>query len=128
MKKLANIIYIIKLILFIINFYFVFMMLNNILDTNIYGIVFIVLYLIFSFKVMFEVISKKSKFKTDIIYNFMQIGFILYLLIVSLKTVFAKVYVTRVTISYFRINYIILSILIVFILMYSMLEYKSSKK
>ncbi len=122
MKKLAKYIYAFKIILFMINFYFVFMMLHNILDTNLYGIIFIILYLAFALKVTSEILSKKLRYQHDIIYNGMQIGFMIYLLIISVKINLAKIYVTRITISYFRTNYIILSILIVFILTYSLLE------
>ncbi len=128
MKKLARIIYIIKIILFVIHFYFVFLMLPNILDTKIYGYVFLVIYLIFVFRTLLELLSKKDRYKNDIVYNVMHIGVYLYLLIVSIKTYISKIYVTRITISYFRTNYIILGLLIIFIFIYSHLEFKSSKK
>ena len=126
MIKLSNIIYSIKLILFVIHFYFVYMMLHNIIDTGVYGIIFIILYLVFAFKLLYEIVSKNKKIKNDIIYNIMQMGFIFYLLIVSIKTYSSNVYVTDFTFSYFKINYIILSILIFFIIIYSILENKSS--
>lgn len=128
MKTIAKIIYYIKLILFVIHFYFVFLMLHNILDTKIYGIIFLVLYLLFAFKVLTELLSKKDRYKNDLIYNIMQIGVYFYLLIVSIKTYFAKIYVTRTTLSYFKINYVILCVLIIFIFIYSYLEFRSSKK
>lgn len=128
MKTIAKIIYYIKLILFVIHFYFVFLMLHNILDTKIYGIIFLVLYLLFAFKVLTELLSKKDRYKNDLIYNIMQIGVYFYLLIVSIKTYFAKIYVTRATLSYFKINYVILCVLIIFIFIYSYLEFRSSKK
>ncbi len=128
MKKLARIIYYIKLILFIIHFYFVFLMLHNILDTKIYGLIFLVFYLIFAIKVLIELLSKKDRYKNDLIYNIMQIGVYFYLMIVSIKTYIAKIYVTRMSLGYFRINYLILTVLIIFIFVYSYLEFKSSKK
>lgn len=128
MKKLTKIVYIIKLILLISNFYFIFTMLHNILDAGIYGIIFTVFYLIFIVRLLLELLLKKDSFKSDIIYNIMQIGFLLYIHIIAIKTFLAKVYVTRYTMSYFRINYIILSILIFFILIYSILDKKSVKQ
>ena len=122
MKKLAKSIYIIKLLLFAVNFYFMFSMLSNILSTNIYGIIFIVMYLIFAIKIIIEIIAKNTKYQEDIIYNIMQIGFIIYLLIISIKINMANVYVTRINFSYFKVNYIILSILILFILFYGFIE------
>ena len=116
------------MILFVIHFYFIFMMLPNILDAKIYGIIFLVFYLAFVIKTIIELLSKKGRYKNDIIYNIMQIGLYAYLLVISLKTTVAKVYVTRLTLSYFKMNYIILSILIVFIFVYSYLEFKSSNK
>jgi len=128
MKKFANVIYYIKIILFIAHFYLVFAMLNNILDTKIYGIIFILFYLVFVIKVLMEVLSQNKKYKNDIIYNIMQIGFIAYLIIMSIKTSLVGVYVTRISVAYFRINYVILSGLVVFILLYNVLENKSSVK
>lgn len=127
MKKLARIVYYIKLFLFIIHFYFVFLMLHNILDTKIFGIIFLVLYLAFAIKVLIELLSKKDRYKNDLIYNIMQVGVYFYLLIVSVKTYVSKIYVTRMTLNYFQLNYVILSILIIFIFIYSNLEFKSSK-
>lgn len=128
MKKIAKIVYSIKMLLFIIQFYFVFIMLHNILDTRVYGIIFIVFYLIFVLKTIIELLSKKQRYKNDYIYNIMQLGIYIYLLIVSIKTTAFKVYVTRNTIEYFKTNYIILSLLIVFVLVYSYLERKSNVK
>ena len=128
MKKLAKVIYLIKLVFFVIHFYFVFLMLHNILDTKLYGIIFLVFYILFAFKVIIELLSKKDRYKNDLIYNIMQIGVYFYLLIISIKTYVAKIYVTRITLGYFKLNYIILSVLIIFIFVYSYLEFRSSKK
>ena len=116
------------MILFITHFYFVFIMLHNILDAKIYGVVFMVFYLAFAIKVLLELLSKRDRYKNDFIYNIMQIGIYSYLLIISIKTYISKIYVTRVTLNYFKINYVILSMLIVFIFIYSYLEFKPSKK
>ena len=127
MKKLAKLVYAVKMFLFIIHFYFVFMMLHNIMDAKIYGVIFLVFYIIFSLKIIIELLSKKQRYKNDFVYNIMQIGILAYLLIIAIKTNLDKVYVTRITIDYFKINYIILTILIIFIFIYSYLEFKSSK-
>ncbi len=128
MKNVSRVVYSIKLILFITQFYFMFLMLHNILDTRIYGIVFLLFYFIFAIKEILELLSKKERFKNDIIYNIMKIGVYGYLLFISIKTYLSKIYVTRITMNYFIINYIILSLLIIFIIIYSYLEFKSSKK
>ena len=104
MNRFAKIVYFIKMILFVIHFYFVFMMLHNILDTKIYGIIFIVFYLMFTIKILCELLSKRQRYKNDIIYNIMQIGVFAYLLVISIKTNRAKIYVTRMSLGYFRIN------------------------
>ncbi len=128
MKKYAKVVYIIKMVLFVIHFYFVFMMLHNILDATIYGVIFLAFYLVFAIKVLSELLSKKDRYKNDTIYNIMQIGVYAYLLVLSIKTYTAKIYVTRITMSYFQINYVILSVLIIFIFIYSYLEFRPSKK
>ena len=128
MMKLSRIIYYIKLFLFIINFYFIFVMLHNILDTKIFGIIFIVIYLIYVIKIILEMLSKKDRYKNDVIYNFMQIGLIVYIMVISIRCMIAKLYVTRVSLPYFRINFIILSILIIFILIYNFVGFSETKK
>ncbi len=128
MKNFAKVVYIIKMILFVIHFYFVFMMLHNILDTTIYGVIFLVFYVSFAIKIILELLSKKDRYKNDAIYNIMQIGVYAYLLVLSIKTCTSKIYVTRITMDYFRINYVILSVLIIFIFIYSYLEFRPSKK
>lgn len=128
MKKFAKIIYYIKLFLFVINFYFIFTMLHNILDTKIFGIIFIIMYLIYVIKIILEMLSKKERYKQDLIYNLMQTGLIIYIMIISIRCMVVKMYVTRFTIPYFRINYIILSVLIIFILIYNYVGFIEPKK
>ena len=128
MKKFDKIIYYIKLFLFVINFYFIFTMLHNILDTKIFGIIFIIMYLIYVIKIILEMLSKKERYKQDLIYNLMQTGLIIYIMIISIRCMVVKMYVTRFTIPYFRINYIILSVLIIFILIYNYVGFIEPKK
>ena len=123
MKKVSKIVYYIKLILFITNFYFIFTMMHNILDARICGIIFIIAYLIYSFKVVLELLSKKERYKNDMIYNLMQIGMIVYTLVIFIRCFFMKMYVTKFTMVYFNINYIILSILVLFIMVYNFIGF-----
>ena len=128
MKNFSKIVYFIKLVLFIVNFYFIFTMLHNILDTKIFGLIFIIIYLVYAIKIILEMLSKKDRYKQDIIYNFMQIGLIVYIMIISIRCLISKMYVTRITLPYFRINYIILSVLIIFILIYNFVGLNDSTK
>ena len=128
MKKFSKIIYYIKLFLFMINFYFIFTMLHNILDTKIYGLIFIIIYLIYVIKVILEMLSKKERYQNDFIYNLMQIGLVVYIMVISIRCLIVKMYVTRFSLPYFRINYIILSVLIIFILIYNFVGFSEPKK
>ena len=127
-KRVANIVYYIKIFLLISHFYFVFLMLHNILDTKIYGHLFLVFYFIYIIKCIIELLSGKKRFKNDVVYNLMQIGVLGYIIFMSIKTFINGMYVTQITYSYFMINYIILSILILFILIYSLVELHDKKK
>ena len=128
MKKISKITYIIRMFLFIINFYFVFIMLKNILDTKVFGIIFIVLYMFLIIKVILELFNKKDIYKEDFIYNIMQTGVYIYIIVMSVKIIVYNIYVTKITYNYFKTNYLILSLLIVFVLIYSYIEFKSSNK
>ncbi len=127
MKKVANIVYYIKMFLFIIHFYFVFAMLHNILDVKIYGLIFLIFYFLYIFKVIIELLSKKKRFKNDFVYNLMQLGLIFYILVICIRTNIAGMYVTKNTLPYFQINYSILSVLILFIFIYSYIEFNVDK-
>ena len=128
MKKISKITYFIRMFLFIINFYFVFIMLKNILDTKVFGIIFIVLYMFLIIKVILELFNKKDIYKEDFIYNIMQTGVYIYIIVMSMKIIVYNIYVTKITYNYFKTNYLILSLLIVFVLIYSYIEFKSSNK
>ena len=128
MKRFNKIIYYLKLFLFIIHFYFVFIVLHNILDIKIYGYLFLIIYFFYIIKVITELLSKKERYKNDLIYNLMQIGFLGYIIGISIKLYISKLYVTDKTITYFRTNYLIASLLIVFIIIYGILCFYNKKK
>ena len=127
MKKLANVIYYIKTLLFVIHFYFIFVMLPSILDTKVFGYIFLIFYFVYIIKTILELLSQKKRYKNDWIYNSMQIGFIAYIVFITLKISINKMYVTNITYSYFRNNFIIMSVLIIFILIYSFIELDNKK-
>ena len=127
MKKLANVIYYIKTLLFVVHFYFIFVMLPSILDTKVFGYIFLIFYFVYIIKTILELLSQKKRYKNDWIYNSMQIGFIAYIVFITLKISINKMYVTNITYSYFRNNFIIMSVLIIFILIYSFIELDNKK-
>lgn len=128
MKKIIKISYIIRIILFLIHFYFIFIMLDQILDTKYFGPIFLVAYLGYTVWVLFELISKKKKYKSDLVYNIMQIGLYAYLMVLSIRVSIYNVYVEENTHAYFITNYVILTILLIFICIYSYVEFKNMKK
>lgn len=127
MKRFTNIIYYIRMFLLIIHFYLVFSMLPCILDTKIYGYIFLFIYFIFIIKIILEILSKKKRYMNDLIYNLMQIGVYIYIIVIGIKVYVNELYVTNNTLSYFKTNYMITSLLILFILIYSILEFKNKR-
>ena len=126
MTKLAKTLYYIRMFLFIIHFYFVFLILHSILDLKIIGYIFLLIYIIYIFKVIIELFSKKRRYKNDFAYNIMQIGVFAYLFVLFINISSKNLYVTKVTYSYFRNNYIFISLLIVFILIYDFVVLKNN--
>ena len=127
MKTITKIIYYFKILLFTIHFYFVFAMLHDILDTKFFGYLFLIIYFVYIIKTIIELLSKKDRYKNDLIYNFMQIGFLSYIVFISIKVNVNVMYVTNITYPYFRTNFIIISILIIFSLIYSFIELDNKK-
>ena len=128
MKKLSKIIYIIRIITFIIHFYLLFLLTHSYLNIGVLGIIFILLDLVYSLKIIAELLSKKESYSHDIVYNIMQIGLTFYLGILSYKVYFDNMVVFSDTIGYFKLNYGILSVLLLFIIIYSFLEFDITNK
>ncbi len=126
MKKLVKISYNLKIIFFIIHFYFVFILIDSILNTKYVGPIFLIIYLLFVMINLKEMLSKKKRYKNDLIYNTMQIGLYLYLIIFSLRVNINQLFVNINTNTYFLINYIILSLLLLFIFIYNKVEFNKN--
>ena len=127
MKKVNKILYGLRIFNFIVQFYLVFLLLPSMLSVGIFGYILIVLYIIYNLMIIKELVSKKKKYKYDTIYDFMQIGFVFYLLVINYKIQHDHIYVIRNTLSYFRINYGIMSLLLIFIMVYSLFELRTRK-
>ena len=125
MKKTNKIIYIIRVIFFIIHFYLLFIIAHSYLNIGILGKIYLIFDIIYSIKIIIEMLSKKEKYQKDIIYNIMQIGLTFYLGILSYKIYIDNMLVFNDTLSYFYTNYGILLGLIIFILVYSYLEFET---
>ena len=127
MKKFAMIVYYIRIFLLTIHFYFVFIMLNSILDTKLFGYIFLAIYFVYIIKTIIELLSQKRRYKNDLIYNLMQIGVLSYIVFFALKVSISGIYVTNMTYNYFKTNYIIISFLIIFVLIYYFVELYKKK-
>ena len=75
-----------------------------------------------------ELLSKKKRYQTDIVYNFLQMGLFIYILIVTFKIYYEKILVTASTRNYLFTNYVILSLLIIFILLYTFITFNYNVK
>jgi len=126
MKKCVKISYTIRIIAFILNFLLLFLMVGTLLHLKPMFYIFLVLYIIYVFNILKEMLSQNECYKNDLVYNCMQIGMFLYYLILFYRIRFSYVSINTETMSYFNVNFIIISLLIVFILCYSKIEFKKS--
>ncbi len=127
MNVFKKVIFIIRMVFFILQFYGIYLSLNVILQVKIVGYVFLCLYLIYSIKIILEWLSKNDIYKEDLIYNFMQVGMHFYMFILIYRIWREYMVVMTSTMKYFQINYTIMSILLIFILIYSFLELDKRK-
>ena len=128
MKKFKKGIYITRIIFFISCFFLLFFITNSLLQLKWYSLIFIGIYIIYVIKVITELLSKKDIYKDDIIYNLMQIGLSLYILVMFYRINYSAAVVVKETMHYFMINYGIMSILMIFIILYSFIELRISMK
>ena len=115
-----NILYYIRYILFIIHIFAVFQLLYITLRMKVFGIIFLVIDFIYTIIIITQLLGAKLRYKKDIIYNFMQLGFYFYLALFFIKI---RINYVTPTMSYafLRNNLIVLSLLLIVIMFYSKL-------
>ena len=118
LELIRNILYYFRYILFVLHIFLVFQLLYILLRMSYFGIIFIIMDIIYIVMVITQLLSAKLRYKREIIYNCMQIGYFAYLALFFIKI--KTNYVTP-TLSYdfLRNNLIVLSLLILIIIFYS---------
>ena len=119
MKKIANILYYLRLTLFIIHLFMLFTVLGDIIDVGLMGYLFLIVDSIFILRIIFELLTKKDCYKKEIYYNIMQIGLFSYIAVLWSKLYFGSVILNNEFLVYLKNNCIILIVLIIFLIFYS---------
>ena len=118
LELIRNIIYYSRYILFILHNFIVFQLLYIILRMKAFGIIYLILEIIYIIVIITQLLGAKLRYKREIIYNSMQIGFYIYLILFFIKI--RTNYITpSLSFIFLRNNFIVLSILLVIIMIYS---------
>ena len=118
LELIRNIIYYSRYILFILHNFIVFQLLYIILRMKVFGIIYLILEIIYIIVIITQLLGAKLRYKREIIYNCMQIGFYIYLILFFIKI--RTNYITpSLSFIFLRNNFIVLSILLVIIMIYS---------
>ena len=118
LELIRNIIYYSRYVLFILHNFIVFQLLYIILRMNAFGIIYLILEIIYIIVIITQLLGAKLRYKREIIYNCMQIGFYIYLILFFIKI--RTNYITpSLSFIFLRNNFIVLSILLVIIMIYS---------
>ena len=118
LELIRNIIYYSRYILFILHNFIVFQLLYIILRMKAFGIIYLILEIIYIIVIITQLLGAKLRYKREIIYNCMQIGFYIYLILFFIKI--RTNYITpSLSFIFLRNNFIVLSILSVIIMIYS---------
>lgn len=118
LELVKNIIYYSRYILFILHNFVVFQLLYIILRMKVFGIIYLILEIIYIIVIITQLLGAKLRYKREIIYNCMQIGFYIYLILFFIKI--RTNYITpSLSFIFLRNNFIVLSILLVIIMIYS---------
>ena len=117
---LKKILYYFRYIAFILHIFVVFQLLYILLRMKYSGILFLVMDIIYIIIIITQLLGAKLRYKREIIYNLMQIGFYIYfgMFFYKIKTN----YITpSLSYEFLRNNLLVLTILIVVIMIYSKL-------
>ncbi len=118
LELIRNIIYYSRYILFILHNFIVFQLLYIILRMKAFGIIYLILEITYIIVIITQLLGAKLRYKREIIYNCMQIGFYIYLILFFIKI--RTNYITpSLSFIFLRNNFIVLSILLVIIMIYS---------
>ena len=118
LELIRNIIYYSRYVLFILHNFIVFQLLYIILRMKAFGIIYLILEIIYIIVIITQLLGAKLRYKREIIYNCMQIGFYIYLILFFIKI--RTNYITpSLSFIFLRNNFIVLSILLVIIMIYS---------
>lgn len=127
MERIKKILYILRVISFVMQFYLVYMIIDAIIHTGFLGYLFIVLFFFYNISMIVQLLNSKEEKKYDLIYNIMQLGYFVYVFFLFYQIRIFCAFVGNTTIGYFNMNFGILCLLLVFILLYDFVELKSIK-
>ena len=117
-ELLKKILYYFRYITFILHIFVVFQLLYLVLRMKYFGAIYLIIEIIYIIVIITQSLGAKLRFKRDIIYNLMQMGFFIYLGIF-----FVKVRVNYITptlsFDFLRNNLIVLSLLLLIVMFYS---------
>ena len=122
-----KIVYYIRMILFILYLFCMFLLIDKILTVNVLGTIFFILSLIYSFILILTFLSKKKIFIEAISYNILNIGLYVYLFIIFYMSLISSKLDILNNKIYFRNNFILLNILLLSLIAFSLYLNKEEK-
>ena len=115
-----KILYYIRIILFILYLFCMFLLIDKVLTINIFGSIYFFVSLIYSVLIILSILSKKNIFITTISYNILNIGIYLYTFILYyFSYVSTKLEILNNN-NYFKNNFIFISLLLIFEIFYTL--------
>ena len=115
-----KVLYFLRVTIFTLHIFVVFQLLYIILRMKYAGIIFLVVDILYIIIVLTQLLGAKLRYKKEVIYNFMQIGFYIYfaMFFIKIKTNFIT---PTLSYEFLRNNFLVLSLLLLVILVYSKL-------
>lgn len=129
MKSFQKILYYLRLILFIISMFLIFLTIKNYIKIGIIGYLFLVIEFIYIIIILLTILSKRKIYMNDLVFNIMHIGIYIYQTILSIRMFSFKVSLLfKNSLVFYRNNYIVLITLLLTLIFYSVLLYGETSK
>ena len=121
LELFKKILYFFRITVFTVHIFVVFQLLYILLRMKYSGIIFLVIDILYIIIVLAQLLGAKLRYKKEVIYNFMQIGFYIYfaMFFIKIKTNFIT---PTLSYEFLRNNFLVLSLLLLVILVYSKLN------
>lgn len=128
MPKFSEILYYIKLVIFIISLVVVFLLMRTIFKCGVFGYLFLFMESIYIIANVIMILMKNKRYREDIAFNIMQIGVYTYIVMIFIRSLNFNISTALNNYQFYCVNFIIMCVLIITSFAYMLVAFLDKKE